>query len=56
LISRAGFNIGEIDGVLGPRTRAVGAVALNMTEVDFAARLLGQDDTLVSRLANLAAA
>jgi hypothetical protein len=56
LICRAGFNIGEIDGVLGPRTRAVGAVALNMTEVDFAARLLGQDVTLVGRLASLPAA
>jgi hypothetical protein len=55
LICRAGFNIGEIDGVLGPRTRAVGAVALNMPETDFAVRLAGQDDTLTSKLAALAA-
>jgi D-alanyl-D-alanine dipeptidase len=55
LLCRAGFNIGLIDGAIGPRTRAVGATALNMLEADFAARLTRQDDTLIPKLAALAA-
>jgi len=56
LLQRAGHNIGKIDGVLGPRSRAALGSALGMTTVSVDGAVNAQDASLWRPLAMLRAA
>jgi hypothetical protein len=55
LLCRGGCVIGEIDGSVGPRTRAAAAQVLSLSEAEIARRVSAQDATLLHQLAELPA-
>ena len=53
LLCRAGFDIGKIDGVIGPKTKAAISSALSITPEAVASRLASKDVALLSQLQEL---
>ncbi len=55
LLCRAGFNIGNIDGAIGPKSIAALAQALKITEADAKAKVVAKDESIFGPLLALPA-
>lgn len=55
LLCRAGFDIGKIDGAIGPKSIAAIAAALKISETDAKAKVAAEDDAVLTALLALPA-